>query len=60
MRSQSCLLVAFADDDLDNRGGEEAERCEQGVDETGLPRWEVHYFLRNVNWVPRDRGVRAG
>lgn len=53
MRSQSCLLVAFANDDLDNRGGEEAETCEQEVDETGLPRWEVYCFLRNVNYVPR-------
>lgn len=42
MRSQSCLLVAFADDDLDNRGGEEAETCEQGVDKTGLPRSKVY------------------
>lgn len=59
MRSQGFLLVTFANNDLNNRGGEEAETCEQEVDETGLPQWEVLLFLTSCELGPKRPSVRG-
>lgn len=54
MSSHFGLLLAFSNVDLDNRGSKEADRCEQRVDKSHLPRWEVYFVLRHADWGAGD------
>lgn len=49
------LLIAFANDNLDDRRGKEARRCDQRVEKTSLPRWEVRWGLRHLDMTKKGR-----
>lgn len=56
MSSHFGLLLAFSNVYLDNRGSKEANRCEERVDKSHLPWWEVYFVLRHADGAQGTSG----